>query len=126
MRKTVLSLSILAAGLLSADLALAACEKPRNAFDSVYCLSTEYAQVDRELNNEFGTLRKMLNDGQKAALKKSQIAWIKDRDAQCSYERDGGYFVNLQCAVDKTNERLAVLRERERECQSTGCVDSKL
>ncbi|MDG9857260.1 lysozyme inhibitor LprI family protein [Pseudomonas nitroreducens] len=126
MRKTVLSLSMLAAGLLSAELALAACEKPRNAFDSVYCLSTEYAQVDRELNNEFGTLRKMLNDGQKAALKKSQIAWIKDRDAQCSYERDGGYFVNLQCAVDKTNERLAVLRERERECQSTGCVDSKL
>ncbi|MCP1647607.1 MULTISPECIES: lysozyme inhibitor LprI family protein [Pseudomonas aeruginosa group] len=126
MRKTVLSLSMLAAGLLSADLALAACEKPRNAFDSVYCLSTEYAQVDRELNNEFGTLRKMLNDGQKAALKKSQIAWIKDRDAQCSYERDGGYFVNLQCAVDKTNERLTVLRERERECQSTGCVDSKL
>lgn len=126
MRKTVLSLSMLAAGLLSADLALAACEKPRNAFDSVYCLSTEYAQVDRELNNEFGTLRKMLNDGQKAALKKSQIAWIKDRDAQCSYERDGGYFVNLQCAVDKTNERLTVLRERERECQSTGCVDRKL
>ena len=126
MRKTVLSLSMLAAGLLSAELALAACEKPRNAFDSVYCLSTEYAQVDRELNNEFGTLRKMLNDGQKAALKKSQIAWIKDRDAQCSYERDGGYFVNLQCAVDKTNERLVVLRERERECQSTGCVDSKL
>ncbi|WP_447748018.1 lysozyme inhibitor LprI family protein [Pseudomonas nicosulfuronedens] len=126
MRKTVLSLTALAAGLLSADLALAACEKPRNAFDSVYCLSTEYAQVDRELNNEFGTLRKMLNDGQKAALKKSQIAWIKERDAQCSYERDGGYFVNLQCAVGKTNERLTVLRERERECQSTGCVDSKL
>ena len=126
MHKTALSFSLLAAGLLSANLALAACEKPRNAFDSVYCLSTEYAQVDRELNNEFGTLRKMLNDGQKASLKKSQIAWIKDRDAQCSYERDGGYFVNLQCAVDKTNERLAVLRERERECQSTGCVDSKL
>ncbi|MFV3412528.1 lysozyme inhibitor LprI family protein [Pseudomonas nitroreducens] len=126
MRKTLLSVTVLAAGLLSTDLVLAACEKPRNAFDSVYCLSTEYAQVDRELNNEFGTLRKMLNDGQKAALKKSQIAWIKDRDAQCSYERDGGYFVNLQCAVDKTNERLAVLRERERECQSTGCVDAKL
>ncbi|MBD9675130.1 DUF1311 domain-containing protein [Pseudomonas sp. PDM18] len=126
MRQSLLSLTVLAAGLLSADLALAACEKPRNAFDSVYCLSTEYAQVDRELNNEFGTLRKMLNDGQKAALKKSQIAWIKDRDAQCSYERDGGYFVNLQCAVDKTNERLVVLRERERECQSTGCVDGKL
>ncbi|KJK00297.1 hypothetical protein UB43_13535 [Pseudomonas sp. 21] len=126
MRQSLVSFTVLAAGLLSADLALAACEKPRNAFDSVYCLSTEYAQVDRELNNEFGTLRKMLNDGQKAALKKSQIAWIKDRDAQCSYERDGGYFVNLQCAVDKTNERLAVLRERERECQSTGCVDSKL
>ncbi|WP_207884394.1 lysozyme inhibitor LprI family protein [Pseudomonas sp. 30_B] len=126
MRKTVLSFTALAAGLLGANLAMAACEKPRNAFDSVYCLSTEYAQVDRELNQEFGTLRKLLNDGQKAALKKSQIAWIKDRDAQCSYERDDGYFVNLQCAVDKTNERLDVLRERERECQSTGCVEAKL
>ncbi|WP_152224583.1 lysozyme inhibitor LprI family protein [Pseudomonas sp. SCB32] len=126
MRKTVLSLTALATGLLCAGHALAACEKPRNAFDSVYCLSTEYAQVDRDLNQTFGTLRKQLNDSQKAALKKSQLAWIKDRDTQCSYERGNGYFVNLQCAVDKTNERLGVLRERERECQSTGCVEAKL
>ncbi len=84
MRKTVLSLSMLAASsLLRADLALAAdaCETPRNAFDSVYCRSGEYSQADRELNQEFGTLRKHLNDGQKAPLKKSQIAWIKERDA---------------------------------------------
>lgn len=128
MNKPLATALLATSSLLLADGALAAdaCGTPRNAFDSVYCRSGEFSQADRELNQQFGTLRKHLNDGQKALLKKSQIAWIKDRDAQCSYERDGGYFVNLQCAVDKTNERLAVLRERERECQSTGCVDSKL
>ncbi|KAF1054692.1 MAG: hypothetical protein GAK43_00734 [Stenotrophomonas maltophilia] len=122
-KKTLLALGT---GLLISGTALAACDKPRNAFDSVYCLSTEYSQADRDLNTEFSNLRKLLNDSQKAALKKSQVAWIKARDAACSYEKDDGYFVNLQCAVEKTQERLEFLRTRERECQSTGCVDSKL
>ena len=113
---------LLADGALAAD----ACGTPRNAFDSVYCRSGEFSQADRELNQQFGTLRKHLNDGQKTLLKKSQIAWIKERDAACSESKDNGYFVNLDCATEKTRQRLDFLRERERECLSTGCVDAKL
>ncbi len=92
----------------------------------MYCRSGEFSQADRELNQQFGTLRKHLNDGQKTLLKKSQIAWIKERDAACSESKDNGYFVNLDCATEKTRQRLDFLRERERECLSTGCVDAKL
>ena len=92
MNKPLATALLAASSLLLADGALAAdaCGTPRNAFDSVYCRSGEFSQADRELNQQFGTLRKHLNDGQKALLKKSQIAWIKERDAACS--KDNGYF----------------------------------
>lgn len=89
MNKPLATALLAASSLLLADGALAAdaCGTPRNAFDSVYCRSGEFSQADRELNQQFGTLRKHLNDGQKALLKKSQIAWIKERDAACSEAR---------------------------------------
>ena len=76
MNKPLATALLAASSLLLADGALAAdaCGTPRNAFDSVYCRSGEFSQADRELNQQFGTLRKHLNDGQKALLKKSQIA----------------------------------------------------
>ncbi|HHJ1404535.1 TPA: lysozyme inhibitor LprI family protein [Pseudomonas aeruginosa] len=128
MNKPLATALLATSSLLLADGAPAAdaCGTPRNAFDSVYCRSGEFSQADRELNQQFGTLRKHLNDGQKALLKKSQIAWIKERDAACSESKDNGYFVNLDCATEKTRQRLDFLRERERECLSTGCVDAKL
>ncbi len=102
MNKPLATALLAASSLLLADGALAAdaCGTPRNAFDSVYCRSGEFSQADRELNQQFGTLRKHLNDGQKALLKKSQIAWIKERDAACSESKDNGYFVNLDCATE--------------------------
>lgn len=80
MNKPLATALLATSSLLLADGALAAdaCGTPRNAFDSVYCRSGEFSQADRELNQQFGTLRKHLNDGQKALLKKSQIAWIKE------------------------------------------------
>jgi uncharacterized protein YecT (DUF1311 family) len=104
----------------------AGCAKPRGAFDEVYCSSTQFSQIDRDLNDEYGRLRKQLSGDQQATLKGTQLAWLKQRDDQCSETRDTGYFVNLQCAIDMTQARLSFLRERERECSSTGCVSSKL
>jgi uncharacterized protein YecT (DUF1311 family) len=71
-------------------------------------------------------LRKHLNPTQQSSLQNGQLAWIKQRDDQCSEEKPTGYFVNLDCAVDMTQKRMAFLQKRERECTSTGCVDSKL
>ncbi len=104
----------------------AGCAKPHSAFDQVYCSSTQFSQSDRDLNDEYGRLRKQLSSDQQATLKAGQLAWLKQRDAQCSETRNNGYLVDLQCATDMTQSRLSFLRERERECTSTGCVASKL
>jgi uncharacterized protein YecT (DUF1311 family) len=104
----------------------AGCAKPRNAFDQVYCAGNLFSQADRDLNQEYTRLRQHLNAAQQSSLKSGQIAWIRQRDDQCSERKASGYFVNLDCAVDTTQKRMAFLQERERECTSTGCVDSKL
>ncbi|WP_431824654.1 lysozyme inhibitor LprI family protein [Burkholderia sp. F1] len=104
----------------------AGCAKPRGAFDQVYCSSTQFSQLDRELNDQYGRLRKQLSGDQQASLKSGQLAWLKQRDDKCSTTRDDGYYVNLECAIDMTQSRLSFLRERDRECSSTGCVASKI
>lgn len=104
----------------------AGCGTPRNAFDTVYCASNLFAQSDKSLNQTYGELRKQLPADQQAVLKQRQLAWIKQRDSQCAREEADGYFVNLDCAVSLTESRLEVLKERLRECASTGCEAGKL
>jgi uncharacterized protein YecT (DUF1311 family) len=104
----------------------AGCAKPRNAFDQVYCAGNLFSQADRDLNTAYTSLRGHLNATQKESLKQGQVAWIKTRDAECSEEKSSGYFVNLGCAVEQTQGRLDFLKERERECLSTGCSSDKL
>lgn len=111
---------------LSAGAHAAGCAKPRNAFDQVYCAGNLFSQIDRDLNQAYASLRKNLNPAQQETLKQGQLGWIKQRDELCSYEKPNGYYVNLSCAVEQTQSRLAFLKERERECTSTGCVTSKL
>lgn len=118
--------ALLSVALLPIASHAAGCGKPRNAFDQVYCASTVFSQADRDLNAQYSRLRAHLNASQQGSLKTGQLAWLKQRDQQCSEEKDSGYFVNLECAVNMTQQRLAFLQERERECGSTGCVDAKL
>ena len=104
----------------------AGCAKPRNAFDNVYCAGNLFAQLDKDFNEKYTSLRKQLSAAQQQSLKQGQLKWIKQRDAACSETKGDGYYVNLDCAVDMTQSRLDFLKDRERECTSTGCVDSKL
>ncbi len=116
---------VLTAIMLPLGAHAAGCAKPRNAFDQVYCASNLFSQADRDLNQEYTRLRQHLNPTQQSSLKSGQIVWIRQRDDQCSEQKASGYFVNLDCAVDTTQKRMAFLQERERECTSTGCVESK-
>lgn len=125
MKKTLVTLAV-AALSIAAGAQAAGCGKPRNAFDQVYCAGNLFSQTDKTLNQVFGDLRKQLTPEQQATLKQSQLAWIKDRDATCSREDSSGYFVNLDCAVTMSQERVDFLKERQRECSSTGCEASKL
>ena len=49
------------------------------------------------------------------------------RDRECvAYDPQHGDVVYIGCAVTLTTERLNVLRDRLRECRTSGCQPSKL
>lgn len=98
------------------------CDSARNTFDDVYCTNKLYADADRELNQNYQKLRGLLNAGQKATLKRSQLAWIRSRDAQCV----DGNSIDVGCRLSTTQDRNTWLRERLRECKTVGCMSSRL
>ena len=119
MKKIILMLSgILLSGAAFAD----NCENARNTYDDVYCTNKMYASADVELNKNYQGLRGKLSDKQKTMLKKSQLAWIRERDAQCT----SGTTIDVQCRLSTTQERNNWLRERLRECKTIGCKTNAL
>ena len=112
--------------LLSAALSSSAfadnCENARNTYDDVYCTNKLYASADTELNQNYQALRGKLSASQKALLKKSQLVWIRERDAACTTAAG----IDVQCRLSTTQERNNWLRERLRECSAIGCKTSAL
>lgn len=106
--------------------AKAACKSTNNPFDDVYCQIQVFHQADHQLNIDYGALYKTLNAAEQASLRQGEIAWIKDRNQQCVESQDGYDFVAMDCAVEMTNTRDDFIKARQRECASTGCVDSEL
>lgn len=102
------------------------CDKPINDFDGLYCLTKVYLEADKELNNSYTKLNKVLNSTQKSKLKRGQLAWIRERNDQCSYNNDEGFFVNMNCATRTTTSRVNFLNDRIRECSAGSCRDSRL
>ena len=102
------------------------CDKPVNDFDGLYCLTKVYLEADKELNNSYAKLTKRLNTSQKSKLKRGQLAWIRERNDQCSYNNNEGFFVNMDCATRTTTERVNFLNDRVRECAAGSCRDSRL
>lgn len=102
------------------------CDKPRDDFDDLYCLNKVYIETDAELNQVYKDLVGRLTADGRANLKRSQLAWIEERNSSCSRKIDSGFYVNLSCATRTTRSRLQVLQDRVRECRSSGCQPSKL
>ncbi|TXD97671.1 DUF1311 domain-containing protein [Psychrobacter frigidicola] len=102
------------------------CDKPINDFDGLYCLTKVYLEADKELNNSYGKLNKLLNNSQKAILKRGQLAWMRERNNKCSYNNEAGFYVNIGCATRTTTNRVNFLNERVRECAAGSCRDSRL
>ena len=123
MKKRYLLLSLL---LPMTAFANSNCDKPVNDFDGLYCLNKVYGEADKELNQKYGQLAPLLDAQGKAALKQGQLAWMKDRNSQCSRHDETGFLVNLGCATRKTVARVEFLQSRIRECKSSGCQNSKL
>ncbi len=118
--------AVIVALSLSPALADSACDKPRNDFDGLYCLSKVYQQADADLNAKFERLRKQLDPSGRVALKDGQLAWLHGRDESCSRHEGGDFYVNLACATRMTIARTQFLEDRYRECISSGCMNGRL
>jgi uncharacterized protein YecT (DUF1311 family) len=112
--------------LLATTAARADCANTNNPFDDVYCDIQVFHQADHQLNGDYAALKKLLNPAEQASLKQGEVAWIKDRNAQCTQSDNDYEFVAMDCAVSMTNTRDDFIKSRERECASTGCVDGEL
>lgn len=98
----------------------------KNEFEDVYCYAKSYIASDDELNASYKTLTGKLDTDAKSVLKKSQLAWIKKRNAECGTTDSDGYSVDLSCAVDFTENRTRFLRDRTAECESAKCDLAKM
>ena len=98
----------------------------KNEFEDVYCYAKQYIASDDALNAAYKALTPKLDADQKSALKKSQLAWIKKRNAECGSTDSDGYSVDLSCAVDFTENRTQFLKDREAECDAGQCDAAKL
>ena len=123
-----LPVALLVAGLalhLGSGTAKADCGA-KNEFEDVYCYAKQYIASDDELNAAYKALTAKLEADQKSVLKKSQLAWIKKRNAECGSTDSEGYSVDLSCAVDFTETRTRFLRDRMAECESGKCDLAKM
>jgi len=123
MKQYLISMLLL---LLSSSAMADNCNKPRDDFDSLYCLNKVYQEADKDLNKAYKKLKKLLKKSGRKKLKTSQLDWIKKRNNNCSFRRNGLFFVSLSCTTKTTIARTNVLLSRIRECKATGCQPSKL
>lgn len=112
------------AALISSSLAKADSSSERVNYKQI---KDSYSKADAELNSVY---RQQIQEYKKEGaefygqsesrdihLKKSQLAWIKMRDAGCDYEtyesKTGTAFSSLyeKCLFDKTNERIEYLKK---------------
>jgi uncharacterized protein YecT (DUF1311 family) len=98
----------------------------KNEFEDVYCYAKQYIASDDALNAAYKALTAKLDVDAKPVLKKSQLAWIKKRNAECGSTDSDGYSVDLSCAVDFTQNRTRFLQDRQAECEAGQCDLAKL
>ena len=72
-------------------------------------LEQQFQEADAELNRVYKKLRSQLNEEQKAELKKSQLAWIKEKDRLAKQDQYNQMLINnLEKLADKKMEKAYV------------------
>jgi uncharacterized protein YecT (DUF1311 family) len=69
-------------------------------------LSDQFQEADAELNRVYKELRSTLNEEQKAALKKVQIAWLKEKERLVKKENttEEQLFTEINLTIQRTEE----------------------
>jgi uncharacterized protein YecT (DUF1311 family) len=94
------------------------CEGNGSQAEASRCAYEEYKAADAELNRVYGRLAGVLDAEDKAALKESELAWIKYRDSTCVFESSqykGGTMrpmIESFCLARVTKARTSELKEQ--------------
>lgn len=117
--------ALLAATLLPAAAAktqkerpLHPCEGNGSQAEASGCAHREFQAADAELNKAYNRMAGVLDADEKALLKASELAWIKYRDSNCTFESSqyaGGTMrpmIESFCLARVTKARTAELQEQ--------------
>ena len=90
-----------------------------NTAEMTDCISAETARQDARLNENYKRLMQKLSAKRKNALQAAQRAWVKFRDANCSFyfDPDGGTAALLDgrdCFLQATADRAKELKNLTR------------
>ena len=95
------------------------CPGAQTQYEMDECAHKELVAADAELNRAYNQLAAKLDDAeQRAQLKTAELAWIKFRDENCTFEGlfyKGGTMrpmIESFCKADVTRTRTAQLREQ--------------
>jgi uncharacterized protein YecT (DUF1311 family) len=94
------------------------CEGNGSQAEASGCAHREYLAADAELNKAYNRLAGILEAEEKALLKESELAWIKYRDSNCTFESSqyaGGTMrpmIESFCLARVTKARTAELKEQ--------------
>ena len=95
------------------------CPGAQTQYEMDECAHKEFVAADAELNRVYNQLAAKLDDAeQRAQLKTAELAWIKFRDENCTFEGlfyKGGTMrpmIESFCKADVTRTRAAQLKEQ--------------
>jgi uncharacterized protein YecT (DUF1311 family) len=94
------------------------CEGNGSQAEASGCARREFQAADAELNKAYNRLAGILDADEKALLKESELAWIKYRDSNCTFESSqyaGGTMrpmIESFCLARVTKARTAELKEQ--------------
>lgn len=95
------------------------CPGAQTQYEMDECAYKEFVAADAELNRVYNQLAAKLDDAeQRAQLKTAELAWIKFRDENCTFEGlfyKGGTMrpmIESFCKADVTRKRTAQLKEQ--------------
>jgi uncharacterized protein YecT (DUF1311 family) len=94
------------------------CEGNGSQAEASGCAHREYLAADAVLNKTYNRLAGILDADEKALLKESELAWIKYRDSNCTFESSqyaGGTMrpmIESFCLARVTKARTAELKDQ--------------
>ena len=97
------------------------CAKAESQADLNICWGKEYKAADVTLNQVYQQLVAQLSDAEKTQLKEVELAWLKYRDANCTFVADeykGGSIrpmILAMCLTDMTNNRTVEIKNQIRD-----------